>query len=63
MSGPAGRPRELAADALVGLALFIVALWLLRRVVGMFLWAASLISLVVVVIVLLGLARAVRGRR
>jgi hypothetical protein len=63
MSGPAGRARELAADALVGLALFIVALWLLRRVVGMFLWAASLISLVVVVIVLLGLARAVRGRR
>lgn len=57
------RSRELVADALVGLALFIVALWLLRRILGMFLWLASLISLVIVVVVLLGLARAVRGRR
>ena len=57
------RTRDLAADAIVGLTIFIVALWLLRRFVGMFMWLASLISLVIVVIVLLGLARAVRGRR
>jgi hypothetical protein len=54
------RTRSLIADVIVGLVVFIVAIWLLRRVVGMILWLASLLALAVVVVALLALARWVR---
>ena len=55
------RSRSLAADVLVGLALVIVAVWLLRRVIGLVLWLAGLVAVVVVVGGLLWLSRRVRG--
>jgi hypothetical protein len=58
----ASRVRNLLADVLVGIAVFLVALWLLRRVIGLVLWLANLLALVVVVVVLLGVARRLRGR-
>lgn len=55
------RGRTLLADIIVGIAVFIVALWLLRWVVGMVLWFASVAALVLVVVALFALARWVRG--
>ncbi len=54
------RARSLLADVIVGVVVFIVVIWLLRRVVGMILWVASLLALVLVVVALLALARWVR---
>ncbi len=54
------RTRSAIADVLVAVAVFIVAVWLLRRVIGMILWLAGLIALVIVVVGLLSAARWVR---
>jgi hypothetical protein len=54
------RARSLVANVLVGIAVFLVALWLLRRVIGLILWLAGLLALVVVVGGLLAAARWVR---
>lgn len=54
------RPRAFLADVLVGVAVFVVVIWLLRWVVGMVLWIASLAAIVFVVVALLALARLVR---
>lgn len=54
------RTRSIIADVIVGVAIFIVAIWLLRRVIGMVLWLASLAALILVVAALFGLARWVR---
>ncbi len=54
------KARGVIADVIVGIALFIVAIWLLRRVIGMVLWLASLAALVLVVVALFALARWVR---
>jgi thiol:disulfide interchange protein len=51
------RTRSAIADVLVAFAVFIVAVWLLRRVIGMILWLAGLIALVIVVVGLLSAAR------
>lgn len=54
------RTRSFVANVLVAIAVFIVAVWVLRRVVGMILWLAGLIALVLVVVGLLVAARRVR---
>lgn len=54
------RTRSLVANLLVGIAVFLVALWLLRRVIGLILWLAGLLALVIVVGGLLAAARWVR---
>jgi hypothetical protein len=54
------RARSLVANVLVGLAVFLVALWLLRRVIGLILWLAGLLALIIVVGGLLAAARWVR---
>ncbi len=55
------RARSLLADIIVGIAIFIVALWFLRWVVGMVLWFASVAALVLVVVALFAFAKWVRG--
>lgn len=55
------RLRELLASGLVAIAVLIILWSLLRRVIGLFLWMANLIVLVVVVALLLGAARRLRG--
>ncbi len=52
--------RALVADVLVGIAVFLVVVWLLRRVLGFVLWLAGLVALVVVVVGLLAAARRLR---
>lgn len=54
------RPRAFLSDVLVGVAVFVVVIWLLRWVVGIVLWLASLTAIVFVVVALLALARLVR---
>jgi hypothetical protein len=54
------RSRELLSNLIVGIAIFLVVVWLLRRVVGLILWGASILALVVVMVALLALARWVR---
>jgi hypothetical protein len=56
----AGTTRSFIADVIVGVAIFVVVLWLLRRVLGMVLWLGSLAALVIVVMALFALARWVR---
>ncbi len=58
-----GRIREVIADALIAIAVFVAAVWLLGRVLGMFLWLAGLFGMLLVVAVLLAVAGVVRGRR
>lgn len=55
------RLRNFLADAIVAIVLFLIVFWLLRRVIGMLLWAASVIAIVVAVGFLLGLAGRIRG--
>lgn len=54
------RTRSVLADVVVGIAVFLVAIWLFRRVIGMILWLASLLALVLVVVALLSVARWLR---
>lgn len=54
------RARSVVADILVGIAIFLVALWLLRRVIGLILWLSGLIALAIVVGGLLAAARWLR---
>ena len=54
------KTRSFIADVIVGLAVVIVALWLVRRVLGTLLWLGSLAALVLVVLALFALARWVR---
>ncbi|HSF86483.1 MAG TPA: hypothetical protein VLG28_12620 [Acidimicrobiia bacterium] len=52
--------RSVVADVIVGVALFLVVLWVLRRLLGVVLWLGSLAALVLVVLALFALARWVR---
>lgn len=54
------RTRNVIADLIVGLAIFIVVVWFLRRVFGLIVWGASIIALIAVVVALFALARWVR---
>ena len=52
--------RSLAANALVVLALLIAAYWLVRGIVGTFVWLANIVVLVLVIGGLLYLAGRIR---
>ena len=54
------RTRSVVADVIVGVALFLIVLWVFRRLLGMVLWVGSLVALVLVVVALFALARWVR---
>ena len=53
--------RNFAADAIVAIVVFLIAFWLLRRVIGLIIGLASVIAVVVAVAFLLGVARRIRG--
>ncbi len=55
------RLRDAAADAIVGLVVLLVALWLLRSVFRMVMWGASVVLLVIVVVLALRIAAKIRG--
>ena len=54
------KTRSFLADVVVGLVVFIVALWLFRRVIGLIFWLASVLALILVVGALLSFARWLR---
>jgi hypothetical protein len=56
-----GRLRNVLADVLVGIAVIIGVLWLLRGVFRLVSWGASLIILVLVIAVILRLASKLRN--
>jgi hypothetical protein len=55
------RFRDILADAIVGVVLVVVALWLLRGVFRLVYWGASLIVIVIVVVLALRIASKLRG--
>ena len=55
------RVRNLAADAVVGVVLLLVAWWVLRRVFGLVLWLVNTLAFVIVIVVLLVIASRIRG--
>ncbi len=57
------RIRELAASGLVAIAILMILWWVLRRVIGLFLWLANLIVLIAVVVLLLTAASWLRKPR
>ena len=54
------RLRELLASGLVAVAVLIVLWWLLRKLIGLVLWATNLVLVGAVVFLLLGAARRLR---
>ena len=54
------RMRNILADVLVGVAVVIGALWLLRGVFRLVYWGASMIVLLLVIIVILRIASKLR---
>lgn len=57
------RLRNLTASILVAIAALIVIWWVLRRVIGVFLWLANLVLVGVVVVLLLVVANRLRKPR
>ena len=57
------RVRNLVADVVVGIALLLVAWWVLRKVFGMVLWLVNTLAFVAVIVVLLIVASRIRGGR
>jgi len=55
------RLRAAIADLIVGLVVLLVALWLLRSVLGMVIWGATVVLLVILVVVVLRIAAKIRG--
>ena len=55
------RLREMLASGLVAIAVLIILWWVLRRILGLFLWLVNLMIIVAVVILLLGAARRLRN--
>ena len=55
------RLRNFAADAIVAIVVFLIAFWLLRRVIGLIIGLASILAVVVAVAFLLGVAKRIRG--
>jgi hypothetical protein len=55
------RFRNILADAIVGVVLVVVALWLLRGVFRLVYWGAGLIVIVIVVVLALRIASKLRG--
>jgi hypothetical protein len=56
------RLRNLAADILVGLVLVLVLWWVLRRVLGIFLWLVNTVAFVAVIVLLLWVAGRLRRK-
>ena len=56
-----GRLRNALADVLVGIAVIIGVLWILRGVFRLVSWGASLIILVLVIVVILRIAAKLRS--
>jgi len=54
------RIREMVASGLVAIAVLIILWWVLRRIVGLFLWLVNLTVVAAVVIVLFAAARRLR---
>ncbi len=54
------RLRQMLASGLVAVAVAVVIWWVLRRIIGMFLWLVNLTVLIVVVALLLAAARRLR---
>ena len=54
------RLREMVASGLVAIAVVIVLWWVLRRVLGMFLWLVNLAVVATVVILLFAVAHRLR---
>lgn len=57
------RVRNLLADVVVGVVLFLIAWWVLRRVFGLVLWLVNTLAFVIVIVLLLVLASRIRGGR
>ena len=55
------RLRAALADLLVGVVVLLVALWLLRSVIGMVIWGATIVLLVILVFFVLRIAAKIRG--
>ena len=55
------RLRAALADLLVGVVVLLVALWLLRSVIGMVIWGATIVLLVILVVFVLRIAAKIRG--
>ena len=55
------RLRAALADVIVGVVVLLVALWLLRSVIGMVIWGANIVLLVILVVVVLRIAAKIRG--
>lgn len=56
------RFRNLLADILVGLVLVLVLWWVLRRVLGLFLWLVNTVAFVAVIVLLLWVASRLRRK-
>lgn len=56
------RLRNLAADILVGLVLVLVLWWVLRRVLGLFLWLVNTVAFVAMIVLLLWVASRLRRK-
>ena len=54
------RLREMIASGLVAIAVLIVLWWVLRRLLGMFLWLVNLTVVAAVVILLIAVAHRLR---
>jgi membrane protein implicated in regulation of membrane protease activity len=57
------RMRNLLADVIVGVALLLVAWWVLRRVFGLVLWLVNTLAFAILVVALLVIAGRLRRRR
>jgi hypothetical protein len=57
------RMRNLLADVIVGVALLLVAWWVLRRVFGLVLWLVNTLAFAILVVALLVIAGRLRGGR
>jgi len=54
------RLREMVASGLVAIAVLIILWWVLRRIVGLFLWLVNLTMLAIVVVLLFAAAHRLR---
>ena len=55
------RLRAALADLIVGVVVLLIAVWLLRSVLGMVIWGATVVLLVILVVVVLRIAAKIRG--
>jgi len=56
------RARNLLADILVGIVLLIIAVWVLRKLLGAVLWLANTIAFVAAIVVILIIANRIRAK-